>query len=114
MLKWISALLMLLDHFAIVFIPTNTVLYLLCRLIGRLSMPLFAYFIAVGFVHTKNLQKYIWRLLAMTAAAQIPFTWLYFGDNCFTFLQQTNWACLFYHGNTGLIFVCALVILRYE
>lgn len=47
--------------------------YKFCRTIGRISFPLYAYFIVEGFLRTNNLFKYYLRLLALAIISEIPF-----------------------------------------
>lgn len=112
MLKLIAALLMVVDHFAVVFLPSSSGIYVLCRIIGRLSMPIFAYKVASGFLYTKNFKKYASRIFSMTLLAQIPFTWLISGDQFFFTLKTTRGLSLLYYWNIGLTFLCALFILK--
>lgn len=42
--------------------------------IGRLAFPIFAFQISQGYIHTKNLKKYLSRLLIFAVISQIPFT----------------------------------------
>lgn len=57
---------MLIDHIGLFFFPD---IYLF-RLIGRLSFPLFAWLIANGAHHTKNISQYTFRLLVFALTAQ--------------------------------------------
>lgn len=41
--------------------------------IGRISFPIFAFQISEGYVHTKNLKKYLLRLFVFALISQIPF-----------------------------------------
>ncbi len=43
------------------------------NLIGRIAFPIFAFQIAQGYIHTKDLKKYIFRLLIFAIISQIPF-----------------------------------------
>ena len=75
MIKMIAALTMLIDHIGIVFSPT---IYAY-RIIGRLSMPLYAYCIARGFYYSKQhhtLKRYIIRMLILSLASQLPYYWM--------------------------------------
>ena len=69
MLKILACIFMLIDHIGVAFFP-NTVEW---RLIGRLSMPLFAYAIARGAHFTHDRKKYIIRIAILAALSQIPF-----------------------------------------
>ncbi len=68
-LKMIALGCMVADHIGFVFFPQNIVL----RLIGRLSFPIFAFLIAQGFKHTKDVRKYLIRLAVFAVASEIPF-----------------------------------------
>ncbi len=70
--KYIAALLMLIDHFGMLFFPTQFI----WRILGRLSMPLFAYGIATGYKHTSNLKAYMWRMGIFAFISEIPFLWM--------------------------------------
>ena len=68
---------MFIDHFAICRIDENTVLYVIFRMIGRLSMPLFSYGIAKGsFYSLKNRSylKYLRNITILAVISQIPYS----------------------------------------
>lgn len=63
MIKWIAMILMFIDHIGVTFkdyISTDT--YLTLRAIGRLSFPLFVYFLVKGINRTSNIKRYICRI----------------------------------------------------
>ena len=60
-LKLIACFSMLLDHTAILLLPNLIFL----RYIGRLAMPIFAYFIAEGCKNTSSLPKYFGRVFLL-------------------------------------------------
>ena len=73
MIKILAALFMLIDHIGMIFFPEN---YLL-RIIGRVSMPLFAYCIARGFYFSEQkgtTGRYARNLFLFAAVSQVPFT----------------------------------------
>jgi hypothetical protein len=41
--------------------------------VGKVTFPIFAFFIVEGFFHTKNLNNYIKRLFGLTIISEIPF-----------------------------------------
>lgn len=93
MVKLIAAICMIIDHIGYVFFPEQIV----WRLIGRLSMPLFAYSIARGYDHSKQkgtVQRYMKHLLIFAAVSQYP----YF------LMAGTGW-------NIGLTWVLSLLLL---
>lgn len=74
-LKLIAFIIMVIDHFGYFFvdiIPYNT--YIFCRCIGRIAMPLFAFLIIEGIVHTSNIKKYLVRLTIVAVITQIVIT----------------------------------------
>jgi hypothetical protein len=76
---------MLIDHVGRVFFPDN----ILFMIIGRLSFPLFCWFIIVGVDYTKNIYKYALRVLYLALFSQIPYYILFHNHNlnvCFTLL----------------------------
>ena len=75
-LKWIALITMLIDHIgAIIGYATFSSwqipwLYDVLRVIGRLSFPIFAFFIAEGWHYTKNRKKYFLLLLIFAIISQ--------------------------------------------
>jgi hypothetical protein len=67
-LKILACALMVVDHVSIIFFPTSAIM----RLIGRLVFPMFAYFIAEGYRHTKDPASYLGRLFLFALISQ-PF-----------------------------------------
>ncbi|KPU42376.1 TraX protein [Oxobacter pfennigii] len=68
-LKFIAIITMLIDHIGYVFFPNLIFL----RIIGRISFPIFAYNMTIGYINTGNLKKYMMRLLGFGVIAQIPY-----------------------------------------
>ncbi len=68
-LKGIAAALMLTDHVGAILLPEVLVL----RCVGRLAFPIFAFFIAEGYAHTRNFGRYFRRLAILAVVSEIPF-----------------------------------------
>ena len=67
--KIIAIVCMLIDHVGAIFPGTPDWF----RLIGRIAFPIYAYFIAEGCIHTKNIEKYLLRLGIFALISQVPF-----------------------------------------
>lgn len=79
-LKYIAAFAMLIDHIAMFFIPTTTVIGCLCRFVGRLTFPIMCYFIAEGYVHTSSKKNYAKRLALFAVISQFAYTFSHYGE----------------------------------
>lgn len=84
-LKVIAMIAMLFDHVAEVFgwtgwdiLPLNTTII---RCIGRISFPVFAFFIVNGWKYTRNREKYFLRLALCAVVSHIPFTLAFYPPN---------------------------------
>lgn len=86
---------MLIDHFGAAIIlpalgePWEFGVYMLMRDIGRIAFPIYAYLIAQGCVHTKNIGKYLLRL-GLLAIISEPFFDMAFWGGSIDFLNNTN------------------------
>jgi len=94
-LKMIAAVTMLIDHVGYIFFPQ----YIFLRIIGRISFPIFAFLIVEGFMHTRDVKKYIFRMLVFALVTEIPFDFAFYG--------AVNWE----HQNVLITFVLALLAL---
>lgn len=57
----------------------------LMRSIGRMALPIFAYFLVVGYFKTRNIKKYISRMHLFAIISQIPFTLAFYYENYFVY-----------------------------
>lgn len=83
MIKLIALITMVIDHIGLVFYPEVAVF----RVIGRISMPLFAFCIAKGFFYSQKnntVIKYMKNLLTLAITSQIPYSFINSGMNIVT------------------------------
>ena len=130
-LKIIAMVAMVIDHIGAIFFPN----FLELRVIGRLAFPLYGWCIVVGSVYTKNIYRYMLRLLLVGLISQPfymvalhPTAWklnifctLLFGLCCiFTIQKKQYWGTLLLigasfflemdYGYKGVLFICLLYL----
>ncbi len=66
-LKIIAAILMVVDHIGYFLYPQ----YIILRILGRLSFPIFAFMIAEGCYHTRNKWRYFFGIFGLAVAYQV-------------------------------------------
>ena len=99
-IKYIAIISMVCDHLASVFFAPDASIYIILRLIGRITAPSMCLALAEGFVHTSNRKKYFSRLLTFAVIAQIPFS--FFESGTFTLPL----------GNVLFTFSCSFALLE--
>lgn len=72
-LKWIAMAAMLCDHLAWSFLPDESWAAILLHMLGAMAMPIFAFFVAEGYAHTRNLPAYARRMTIFAAISYFPF-----------------------------------------
>ncbi len=73
-LKIIAVVTMVIDHVgAALGSEMPLPVYLLCRTVGRVAMPLFCFMIAEGLFYTRNAKKYLLRLGIFALISEVPF-----------------------------------------
>lgn len=97
---------MTVDHMAFMFVPPESPLYFMMRLIGRLTAPIMSFFIVEGFIHTRNYKKYFFRMFAFAIISQ-PFYFI-------MIFRRTpqNTAEFFMHLNVMFNFCVSLIMLK--
>lgn len=95
-LRLLAMILMLLDHLWATVVPGNDWM----TYAGRMAMPIFAFQIAEGYVHTSDVKKYGSRLLLFALLSEIPFDLVMGGGIFFPYHQNVLfslllglWAC---------------------
>lgn len=69
-MQLLAMMTMLIDHIGSIFFPEE----ITWRLIGRIALPIYAYFIVQGLTYTRNAKRYLGRLIGLAALSQIPFS----------------------------------------
>lgn len=73
-IKYLVIVAMVIDHIAWAFVPDpSSLLGQIMHFIGRLTGPTMAYFLADGYIHTRNVKKYALRLGIFALISWIPF-----------------------------------------
>lgn len=85
-----AMLFMLFDHLWATVIPGND--WMTC--VGRLAFPIFAFLIVEGYFHTKNLKKYVLRLIFFAVISEIPFNLVMGSSVFYPFHQNVLWTFL--------------------
>lgn len=68
-LKCIAVFTMLIDHMGAFLYPSQ----IWMRYVGRLAFPIFGFLIAEGFFHTRDVKKYMGRLLLFALVSEVPY-----------------------------------------
>lgn len=75
-LKLIAVISMTIDHIGAVLLPQ----YLFLRVIGRLAFPIYCFMLVEGFKYTKNVWKYLLRLVGFAVVSEVFFDLAFYGS----------------------------------
>ena len=95
-LKLIAIITMIIDHVGYVLFRE----YEIFRIIGRISFPIFCFLLVEGYYHTRNVYKYLARLLLFAIISEPIFDRLFYGE--WIYLKGGN---VFITLSVGLIFM---------
>lgn len=121
MIKLFACIFMIIDHIGLAFFQ-NDISY---RVIGRLSMPMFAWALARGFTYTSNRKKQFFRIFLLAVISQVPYMLLTDhkqGNICVLWLLCLGFLNLYtakdkcsYHyiGSAALVLIAILVPFDY-
>jgi hypothetical protein len=73
-LKYLAIAAMVIDHVAAVYVPAELLVGQLMRFVGCLTGPCMAFFLAEGYLHTRDLRKYGLRLAIFALLSWPPFS----------------------------------------
>ncbi len=104
-LKIMAVAAMLLDHVGSLLIDpkAHALLYVICRCIGRLSFPLFAFLLVQGFHHTRNVRLYALRLFAFAVISEPLYDYAFYSMFFTLAYQNIMWTLLL-----GLLVISAI------
>lgn len=110
-IKLVAVVTMVIDHIGAVFFPQNTLL----RVIGRISFPLFCFMAVLGFIYTRNIYRYLGRLLICAIVSEIFFDFafhggIYFDANNSVFTLAAGVASLHVMKKQGYLTGCVFTL----
>jgi len=73
MLQLLAMMTMLVDHIGLLFYKDQEIF----RIIGRIAFPVYCYLLVEGYLRTRNVKRYMVRLLLIAVVSQLPFSLLF-------------------------------------
>lgn len=103
-LKMIACITMFIDHATAIFVPMESVWYLVGRGIGRLAFPIYCFLLVEGYYHTRSKKKYLLRLGIFAIVSEFFFDFAFWNVNHMrTFYDHQN---VFFTLFIGLAVIC--------
>ena len=91
-IKLLAITAMTIDHIALVFVSSGSILYYAMRLIGRLTAPLMAFMLTEGYWYTRSRSQYLLRMVVFAFISQPFYFRLAFGRAPESVLEYcTHW-----------------------
>lgn len=114
LLKLIAIISMLIDHIGAYFFYSGSNVVSpqtisLMRSIGRMALPIFAFFLVVGYQKTRDSKKYISRMHIFAIISQIPFTLAFYYENYNIF----NHISFIEYDFQSLLFIIPMIVFYY-
>ena len=114
-IKFIAIIAMTIDHIAWTIFPGYPIRWtpILMHIVGRITMPIMCFFVAEGFFHTRNVNRYTFRMFLFAFISHFAFRFEWYGFDWHAYIP-------FYYGanesQTSVIWTLAwgLVMLRVE
>ena len=111
-LKTIAVIAMVIDYVGYYFSPIlPTTIYVTCRYVGSIAMPIFVYLLVQVFFHTKSFKKYVTRIGILAVITQILITILMF-INIMLFPSYVVAKQVYITGNILYTFVLVMICLK--
>ncbi|MCQ2506820.1 MAG: conjugal transfer protein TraX [Lachnospiraceae bacterium] len=80
-------------------------LYYVFKALGRISFPIFCFCLVIGYLHTRNIKKYILRLAIFAIISEIPFDMAFYGPETSSIIPLFT----FEHQNVILTFLISIL-----
>lgn len=106
-IKFIALITMVIDHLGAAavcpFFSNETTAYHICRLIGRISFPLFCFLLTEGFFYTSSKKRYFSRLFLFAVISEVPFDLAFYGK-----MVDVRTQNVFFTLALGLLTLCGI------
>lgn len=114
-LKIIAIICMTIDHLAWAIFPnfSTNAIAIIMHIIGRIACPIFCFFVAQGYLHTRNFKKYFLRILIFALISHFPYVLA-----SFNYIDALSFIPCYYgiFNQTSVLwgFACGLLLIRVD